>query len=140
MQVTCITNKCDRFSPSNNSQQASIYIGYLDLQLSSGLERQIQKGSSPEEIEELGCNDWVLSESDLTNLLTSMRIATSEEYNSLCYFYPCFYTCTVTNDSLSYTMMINAASWVCLYNDTVKVYFINSAKSNVFIQACDCCE
>lgn len=122
-------------------QERPIYIGYMDYYISGGLEKKyMNDGTTNTELAEIGCNDWVLNEDQLIDILKKFKLVGSEEWNQSCYTYPCYYKGVVKNEGGEYTMIINSASYVNLYSKQESLYFILEDKNSDFLTPCSCCE
>lgn len=67
-----------------------------------------------------------------------MKLVSSNEWNSYCYHYSCFYQAKVTYENEEYDLTINSASYMIIENE--KAYLILNEKNNLFLEACNCCE
>jgi len=95
---------------------------------------------SDKEIQSSGCESWEFKESSLQGLLKKMKKVEPVEWNSLCYDFPCYYEGKVKNEEREYTITINAASFVKLYNDDETIIFIETEATSLFLTPCNCCE
>lgn len=86
------------------------------------------------------CEKWELNNKSIIELLSIMDLSTSEEWNSLCYTYPCYYKGKVKYKGDEYEVKMNAASHAVLYNKNSTIYFIKKESLNGFLIPCNCCE
>src|SRR5258708_5360998 len=61
------------------------------------------------------CKNWKLTKHDMLNIFALSKKITSEEKGGAYYDVPCFYKATVMLNDSTYTMEINAASYIVLY-------------------------
>ena len=69
------------------------------------------------------CQKWALSKNDVYKLFSLAKQIKSEEKSQLYYWLPCFYKSTVLYKNDLYTIEINAASFITLYNSKTTLYF-----------------
>lgn len=141
---SCLSHSQDKFknkqNQNSNMDSSIIEIGYKDLMLIGGIEKKYQSGLTEDKINQCGCNNWELLNVDIEGILDKMKIVKQDIWASLCYYYPCYYTGTVKNDSSSYEITINAASSIILSNEHDTIYFIEEDKNKNFLIPCNCCE
>ena len=120
--------------------QPNISIGYLDLKLMEPLVKEMNVDFNADSVAIQECQNWLLTDESVSNIITGMRKVDANEWYSLCYNYPCWYSAKVSNGKDEYQMNINAASYLTLKNDKETLIFILEKKSELFAIACDCCE
>jgi len=125
---------------SGEAIKEKIFIGFMNYYINSRLVKVYQEEKSKQEIESVGCEQWVIASNAISGILHHMRLVESTEWNAKCYYYPCHYIGSVTNGINNYKIHINSGSFVLLYNDQETLYFINSEVSDYFLTPCDCCE
>ena len=86
------------------------------------------------------CEEWKLDDEKIISLLSIMDLSTSEEWNSLCYTYPCYYKGRVKYEGYEYEVEMNAASHAVLYNNDSTIYLIKKESLKEFLTPCNCCE
>lgn len=140
--TNCATDKTMQNKDVEKVQKISkeIEIGYLNLKLIGQLEKKFQKGVKMEDLNKIGCDDWLFHETYLSNIIKEMRKVESVEWNALCYVYPCFYSGKVSNGEVDYEIFINSASHIILQNEKEVLYFIHENQSGKFLIPCNCCE
>jgi len=69
------------------------------------------------------CNEWSLAPKDTYKIFSLVKPITSEQKNNLYNWLPCYFKTTVDYKGNIYTMEVNAASFIVLYNDKTTLYF-----------------
>lgn len=69
------------------------------------------------------CQKWKLSKKDISYILTLVKPISSEEKAGLYNWLPCYFRSKVLYKGCIYTMEINAASFIVLYNKKATLYF-----------------
>jgi hypothetical protein len=69
------------------------------------------------------CQRWCLNKKDILKIFKLATKISSEEKGSDYYDLPCYYKARVILNNNVYTMEINAASYIVLYNDNSQLYF-----------------
>lgn len=128
-----------KYMSIDSSEIQTVDLGYDNIKLVGKLERKI-KSVSEKEMKTTHCKDWLFKESDLDGLLKSMEKVDPVQWNMLCYDYPCYYEGKARNEEREYTIIINGASYIKLYNPKETIIFIYKQKSPLFLTPCDCCE
>lgn len=123
-------------------KEEKIYIGHKDFLLISPITKENRIKDEREERQKFftECNDWHLEKESVTNIIEAMERVEGALAWKLCYYYPCWYTGTVSNTKESYEITIYAHSAVTLSNDEETLFFILKEKSELFLVPCDCCE
>lgn len=122
----------DQKSKTSSNQHIKI-IGTIKKTIDSS-------NTNSKKIEELGCNSWVVSNQDIENIFPKMEEINGNEWNSYCYHYPCSYKGIANYNGAQYNLYVNSASYIILYNDAGKKYFILKNDNNLFLKSCSCCE
>jgi hypothetical protein len=86
------------------------------------------------------CQKWTLTQQDVIYMITKMEKVESEEQYALCYTLPCSYSATVKYKGEQYEMIVNAGSYITLFNSKIQLYFIFKDNTKYFLMPCDCCE
>lgn len=83
------------------------------------------------------CIKWKLSSKDVYRIFSLVSPITSEEKAGLYNWLPCYFRAKVTYKGCIYTMEVNAASFLVLYNNKTTLYFgcSSSACERFFVLA-----
>ncbi len=131
---------CESFGQDTSSPPSSFPkpLGLGGLMLFGPIEKKMRETELPGD--RILCENWKLSEHEISKLLQSMELVTPEDWYSSCYMYPCYYKGTLTDGNSEYKMIINAASHIMISNEKETFRYINRKKSDHFIVPCNCCE
>jgi len=69
------------------------------------------------------CVAWKMSDDDVKKIFSLVKPISSEAKGGLYNSLPCYYEAEVLYEGISYTMEINAASFIVLHNENSNVYF-----------------
>ena len=88
------------------------------------------------------CQNWELTEKEICEIFSKSKLSTSEEIHGMYYWLPCYYNTTIEYNNNNYTMEINAASFIVIYNDDETLYFgcDNEELRKYFVLEATCCE
>lgn len=102
----------------------------------------LQISRVPEIDEDPACRGWKLSNDNILKAFVHMREASSVEWGTFCYVYPCSYKGEAMYRGRRYDIEINAGAFVKLIdkNSGGALYFIQENHTPWFLDACDCCE
>ena len=111
-----------------------IELGYNELIFRGDLRADFK------EDDDINCNDWSITKSDLRNILSKLKQVDGVVWGAQCYSYPCLYRGEVSNEENDYNITVDAASTVMLIDSSEVLYFIASNTLPFFMAPCDCCE
>jgi len=69
------------------------------------------------------CVAWKMSDDDVEKIFSLVKPISSEAKGGLYNSLPCYYEAEVLYEGKNYTMEINAASFIVLYNENSIIYF-----------------
>ena len=87
------------------------------------------------------CENWNLNTDDVYFIFSKSKLETSEVINSEYYYLPCYYISKAEYKGEIYTIKINAASFVVLFNDKKTLYFgcKDTDLKDYFVLEPNCC-
>lgn len=130
------TNEVKTYFPD---QEQQIEIGYLDFKLVGSLIK-VNKDKERYKSHFEQCTNWTFKSESALNILKKMRKVEATEAYANCYQYPCWYEGKVSNGEVDFEITIYAGAYITLSNESEILHFIMEKKSDLFVDACDCCE
>lgn len=74
------------------------------------------------------CKKWELQDEGIKNVLLLVKPISSEQKGGLYYSLPCYYKGNVIYKNQKFTIEVNAASFITIYNEKTTLYFGCSSK------------